>query len=323
MGVFMRFGMALLLVGCSDYDLHLKEDVNADQDTAVAEPLPDTATPGDTSVPEEPENEAGAPVAVCDVSPNPVTPPFESAAWDGSESYDGSYEDLDGDGLDDGIASYYWELSDSPEGSSAALSSPNQAIVTGFTPELAGSYTARLTVTNQAGMSDTCESVLDAIPAENLWVEMFWEHSGDDMDLHLIAPGKDWQTYKEDLGAPFGSCNGSSCDCYYATCNTAWGNTPPDWGQIGSAADDPVLDLDDIPGSGPENINVLSPETSGTYTVVVHDYPGSQYAGGNNVTINIYLNGVLAWSDTREISGEDSYTPFAMIDWAAGAVIPM
>ena len=53
----MRFGMALLLVGCSDYDLHLKEDPNPEMDTAEEGPLPATATPQATAPPEEPVND--------------------------------------------------------------------------------------------------------------------------------------------------------------------------------------------------------------------------------------------------------------------------
>ena len=65
-----------------------------------------------------------------------------------------------------------------------------------------------------------------------------------------------------------------------------------------------------------KNININVP--SATYTVVVHDYPGSVFTAGNPVTINIYLDGALRWTDTRVISGEDTYNTFATIDVASG-----
>ena len=159
-------------------------------------------------------------------------------------------------------------------------------------------------VKNEEGLtSDPCEVTLDSEPIEALWVEMFWESSGDDMDLHLLAPGGTLET---------------DTDCYYANCTSTWG-TGLDWGVIGDAQDDPSLDLDDITLIGPENINIERPEES-TYTVVVHDYPGSVFDAGNAVTINIYLDGALEWTDTRTIEGEDSYTSFAIIDADAGTV---
>lgn len=226
------------------------------------------------------------PVAVCDVAPNPIRPLIDSADWLGSESYDP-------DGLP---LSYDWSLIEEPDGSSVPMPFGG-ADRLGFVPEMAGDYVGQLIVTNSAGVSsEPCETRLEAIPGENLWVEMFWTHSGDDMDLHLLAPG--------------GTLT-STLDCYY-------GNTSPEWGSPGPA-DNPHLDLDDIFGTGPENINIEAP-SDGIYTVVVHDYPGSVYSAGNPVTVNIYLDGELAWTDTRTISVEDSYNYFAEINTSTGSV---
>ena len=175
----------LFASACSEYDLKLQQDPNrpGEGDTAAGF---DTANPFDTSGSDGPIVDSGnsspsgeKPVAVCEVSPNPVKPPAESAAWDGSGSYDPS-----GSGID----SYRWVLSSAPSGSSVSMPGGSSAVRGGFTPDLAGNYVGQLVVTNNGVSSDPCEVTLESIPSEDLWVEMYWTESGDDMDLHLSPP---------------------------------------------------------------------------------------------------------------------------------------
>ena len=290
------FVLITALIACtSDY----KVTGDADNSDGMTElPLTDTAEieiefeTGDPPISEVPP--ADAPTAVCSVTPDKVRPILENASWIGSESYDPA----------DLALSYDWKLVDRPIGSASAMPSGAAADRHGFGTDLAGEYVAELVVTNSDGISSPpCEAILTAEPVEALWVEMFWESTNDDMDLHLLAPG---------------GTLGTATDCYYANCTTTWG-AGLDWGIIGETSDNPALDLDDIPNSGPENINIEMPE-SATYTVVVHDYPGSVFTAGNAVTIKIYLDGSLQWIDTRVISGEDTYTHFALIDVTDGTV---
>jgi hypothetical protein len=248
---------------------------------AGAEIIPDTGDSGDTDQP------LSQPVAVCSVDPASVLAIHESADWIGNTSYD-----------DGTIVSYDWALISSPAGATATMPA-GTANRRNFTPDVAGEYVGQLVVTDNDGLvSEPCTATLEATAGDGLWVEMFWTYSGDDMDLHLLDDGGVLTT---------------TSDCYYANCT--WGGL--NWGTAGPT-DDPILDLDDIVGTGPENVNIDSP-ARGTYTVYVHDYPGSVYMGRNDVTVNVYLGGALVWTDTRNINSEGCYEPFVEVTVPGGA----
>ncbi len=93
----------------------------------------------------------------------------------------------------------------------------------------------------------------------------------------------------------------------------------------GVTADDPGLDLDDIQNTGPENINIVAPAGppyDGEYIVFVHDFSGSttDTLGPNDVTVNIYLNGVLSQTYSFQISGDDDDYYVARIHWPTGVI---
>ena len=234
-----------------------------------------------------------SPIAVCYVDPEEIVPLWDSADWMGEDSYDPSGAE---------ITEYNWVLIDAPTGSAARMPG-GTANRYNFVADLAGTYTGQLTVHNEYGRSsEPCITSLDVIPEESLWIEMFWVHSGDDMDLHLLAPGGGLE---------------SNNDCYYMNCvGGGW----LDWGSLGNSDDDPSLDIDDIPGAGPENINIYEP-ADGSFEVYVHDFPGSVYSGSNDVTVRIYIGGVIAYEDTKSISGENSYTSFATVEWSEEPIV--
>lgn len=235
---------------------------------------------------------SSTPVAVCSVDPDAVSSHSETVTWIGEDSYDPGGA---------AIVDYDWTLVVQPTGSVAVM--PNGgANRTGFVWDMAGEYVGQLVVTNEYGQSsEPCSATLTATPTDQLWVELYWGHSDDDMDLHLLAPG--------------GTLNSDS-DCYWTNCA---GGLSPDWGVPGAREDDPSLDLDDVWGTGPENIRLEAPE-DGVFTVVVHDYPASAYTSSNTVWVLIYTGGVLAYEQSCAISGEDTYTEFATVDFPSGTV---
>jgi len=234
------------------------------------------------------------PVAICDASATEVFAVHEGLTLDASESYDPGGHDLIG---------YDWGIVERPHGSSARLG-PGEPIRP-FKPDLVGDYVAQLQVINdQCVLSDPCELVVSAIPREHLWVEMYWSHPGEDMDLHLIREDARARTYG---------------DCSFENCI---GEPGLDWDQRGVPSDDPRLDLDDIEDVGPENINITRPAAS-WYTVMVHDYPGSVRRRPTDVTVRIYLDGERLFEETRTIEGEDHDEYFAEIDWVNREIYPL
>ncbi len=254
------------------------------------------ATPRDTDTHSEgdvaPQHDTGAPPVAPTVTPSVVSPPFETAVFDAGEA---AVE----------IAEYRWSLISQPEGSTTRLVGTNGP-TSELTPDLAGDYEVQLVVEDTEGTTYQPATVwLTSTPGQALWIEMYWTEPDDDMDLHLLAPGGELET---------------NSDCYYMNCVGGG----PDWGVVGDTSDDPALDLDDIPGVGPENINIDQPQ-DGDFEVWVHDYTGStpDYQGENLVTVKVYLDSLLAWSDKRGIEGENSYNHYCTVSMAAGTVTGM
>jgi len=238
---------------------------------------------------------SAVPVAVCSASDSAIVPIHGSTDWLGDESFDAA---------GGALVEYQWSLVSQPNGSAVSLNETvGNANRYNFIPDLAGEYTAQLVVVNEDGIaSEPCTTTIDAIPDQNLWIEMFWTHPNDDMDLHLLRPG---------------GTLGEDSDCFYDNCVSGG----LDWGKQDNDIDDPSLDIDDIHGTGPENINILVPE-DGAFTVIVHDYQFStpNYYEENLVTVNVFLGGQLAWTGSKPVSGENSDTRFVQVTWPEGTI---
>jgi hypothetical protein len=244
----------------------------------------DTAPPDFLAIP---------PIAVCSVSENPVAPPNKTAHFDGSASFSPDYAVIVGE---------EWSITMAPAGNGAALTN-RTGWGTSLTPQLAGEYRVELSVIDERGLrsEEPCVIVLQANPMSNLYVEMFWSHQNDDMDLHVVRPGGTARTFD---------------DCFAVTCIDGI-----DWGVPGDPSDDVFMMAADADGVGPELIEVDT-NNDGEFQVFVHDNPASVRIDPTNVTVNIVLDGEVVFGETRPITGEDTDTLFATVNPVTGIVTP-
>ncbi len=218
--------------------------------------------------------------------------PLDTAQFDGTASHD-----PDG-GV---IVGYAWEMVAKPAGSNASIQvvDTDGALVEFFV-DFAGDYTIQLTVTDEEGATGTTTFDFSAVPWQAIHVELAWDIDVSDVDLHFVDETVGGSFYQ----APF--------DCYY-------GNTNPNWGSASDALDDPRLDIDDVDGFGPENINLDKPINSHRYHIYVH-YFSDDGLGSTNGTVRLYLNGTLQYEGIKLLPGTDQVWDVATVDWPSGAI---
>ncbi|MFH2006370.1 MAG: hypothetical protein ABI333_07280 [bacterium] len=184
-----------------------------------------------------------------------------------------------GNGEDDGfIVSYQWQMLTQPSGSAASPPAPANGQTVSFEPDVVGVYLMRLTVTDNDNNTDSCQFSVFATPGEGLRIELFWNppespQDNSDVDLHLLHPtGTGWFNQQT--------------DCFYSNCNVSNGHHLY-WDAPNYFPDDPRLDLDDVDGFGPENINIDEPVVGNAYRVGVHYFNDDGY-GPASIHVKIY-----------------------------------
>lgn len=248
------------------------------------------ATPPGVGEPEDTE----PPNAICRVDPDPARP-LSAVRFVGEDSFDP-------DGIP--LILHRWTLQRAPTGSAVRFQSGSQTNIDDVFLDLAGDYTATLSVTNDRGsVSDPCAVTVTAEPEHELWIELFWELPGDDLRLHVVR----------DDGEIF-----SSDDCHEGACSMSWGRP-------NAANEDPELLRTDADGVGPE-IFGLRVTGDQFYTVYVEDHfverSGAGWRlGSNTATINIWLDGERLFSTERTFvtfEDEGSWQAVARISASAG-----
>jgi len=169
------------------------------------------------------------------------------------------------------------EFQITPEPTAAIEIAPGNSIPleVSYTPLLAGPDFGHFVIHTDDPETPKLQLDVSAVgiapPLEQLGlsIRLSWDTNNTDVDSHLVEPG--------------GSLFDCDSDCFF-------GNPSPDWGVSGDWKDDPFLDLDDVDGYGPENINISEPQP-GVFTYTVH-YWDDTWEGSTsqstNATVEIY-----------------------------------
>ncbi len=275
------------------------------------------------------------PVAVCnpeyfEVEPaidNPNIPGNSLISLNGSSSYD----------TNGGQLTYFWRKLSGPVGTTAAPRTPTQAISQYFV-DVSGEHLLELTVTNEDGLTDSCQVTAYGLSSNALHIELFWEVASD-VDLHLRKPAKSDDAWFTADDCYFGNCvtgggatipctSNEQClmvggTCVNGSCDSGGGGSDGlEWGQPGRE-DNPRLDRDDMSQRGPENINLAAPfDSEGDfYTVAVHYYSdgsdaeGGTASGGTNASVRVYCNGDMQYNGTQFLEATNWWWYAANVSW--------
>lgn len=222
-----------------------------------------------------------------------VAAPGQQVTLDGSAS-------TDDDG--DEPLSYRWTLRSKPLASSTAIAAPADA-VTEMTldPAVPGAYEVQLDVTDAEGVAacTPARATVVAAPAQKLLIELFWDNTGTDLDLHVLRSKL----------APLFRAPG---DCYYQ-------NRTPDWGLPGTD-DDPELLRDALTGYGPEQFGYVNPVDGSYRAVVVFNNELLSPAPASKATLRVYVYGVLKAERTRTLQHKDDIWEVLDVAWPSGEV---
>jgi hypothetical protein len=209
------------------------------------------------------------------------------------------------------IVSHRWEILERAAGSTVVLSNPNGAdsqflFANRRGVDVAGRFVLVGTVTDDLGTDSVNQCLLefDVVPSESFLVQLTWATPTGDMDIHVTKREESGERRYcvTSLGAgnntvdpPMSQCS-NNLSCYFGSCRANNSNFPEWDGVPGRTSGDPVLDIDDLSGFGPENINVDS-ITSGSYAFGATYFSGSVPAP---MTMRLFLFGRLAaeWVET-------------------------
>jgi hypothetical protein len=237
-----------------------------------------------------------APVAL--IKPLGVGAPGMEVTLDGSESHDPDGDDP---------LTYKWTIRSKPLGATTTIEGPEQPVTRMvLDATLPGEYVVELQVTDAAGAKalTVARASIVSAPAQKLLVEMFWNNTVTDIDLHFLR-------------TPHTQVGTLPNDCFFQ-------NKTPDWGVAGDPTDDPEFLRDALTGYGPEVVGYVNPPDNHTFRVVA-EYANEHLAQSprSEVTVRIYLYGVLKFEQKRVLERAGQVWGVADIKWPAGTINPL
>ncbi|WP_164856055.1 choice-of-anchor D domain-containing protein [Lujinxingia sediminis] len=199
--------------------------------------------------------------------------PLETIQLNGSDS-----SDPDGTNI-----TYEWSVISRPVGSLSQLQPSTANAQPTLWLDIAGTYEVELVVYDELGMA-SCESAIvriNAVPEDDVHIQLTWtipnvpnpqaNMRGTDLDLHYLSSTGTW-----------GSMDGSSIWYNYKV------------GRVGTQLAGASLDIDDLYGVAPENINHNDPGQGLAYSVGVHYY-NANGNGASLATVRYYLSQQLVY----------------------------
>ncbi len=232
-------------------------------------------------------------------APVPVIAPLGNGAPGATVNLDGSGS-MDPDG--DNPLTYAWTLRSKPLSSTATIGAPDQPVTSiHLDDNLPGAYEVQLDVIDSTGVK-SCQparATVVATPAQKLLVEMYWDNSVTDLDLHVM------RTTTSVIGM-------APDDCFYA-------NPTPDWGMPGPM-DDPVLLLDALTGYGPEGFGYVNPVDTTYRVAVVFANEHLSTTPASTATVRVYLYGVVKAEFTKTLMHAGDTWAVADVTWPSGTI---
>ena len=250
---------------------------------------------------------SACPTAVAELVDAPDFEPFDIVRIDGSNSM-ASGSSVPGSFL----GRFAWSPRQRPLGS-IEIPNPDDGVATEIAVELAGRYIVALDVFETIfdpngvllGEVRSCEPALvtfDVVPTEELLIQLVWDHADADLDLHLVRAGGQVFTHED--------------DCYFSNREPAQSTDEPLWSVV--SEENPVLDVDDSRGYGPENLNVVAPAANSQWRVLVHYWnKQTDLDPRTRATVRVFVYGVQTMEISRTFQDEEFLWQALDITWPA------